>query len=141
MELKEKGKRDDQRDKNRSKIYDYVTSYIERHDKPPTKKLIAKSLNLNIKTVTSHMKALTNTKELPARILKYGLFFDKVTRGLIKKASDGDVQACRLYYSLVWGFNERDNTDNALVAEKPIINITTTSPSPFEDGISFSNPN
>lgn len=139
MELKEKGKRDSERDKNRGRIYDYVTAYIDRHDKAPTKKLIAEHLSLNIKTVTSHMKALTNSKELPARIVKYGLFFDKVTRGLIKKASEGDVQACRLYYSLVWGFNERDNTDNALVAEKPIINITTTSPSPFDEGINISN--
>ena len=137
MELKEKNKRDSERDNNRGRIYDFVTAYIDRHDKAPTKKLIAKSLNLNVKTVTSHMKALTNSKELPARILKYGLFFDKVTRGLIKKASEGDVQACRLYYSLVWGFNERDNTDNALVAEKPIINITTTSP--FDEGINISN--
>jgi hypothetical protein len=137
MELKEKGKRDQERDNNRGRIYDYVTAYIDRHDKAPTKKLIAEHLRLNIKTVTSHMKALTNSKELPARIIKYGLFFDKVTRGLIKKASEGDVQACRLYYSLVWGFNERDNTDNALVAEKPIINITTTSP--FDEGINISN--
>jgi|TARA_R110002020_G_scaffold277603_5_gene493063 hypothetical protein len=137
MELKEKGKRDSERDNNRGRIYDYVTAYIDRHDKAPTKKLIAEHLRLNIKTVTSHMKALTNSKELPARIIKYGLFFDKVTRGLIKKASEGDVQACRLYYSLVWGFNERDNTDNALVAEKPIINITTTSP--FDEGINISN--
>ena len=139
MELKSKGSRDEQRDQNRARIYDFVTTYIEVNNKPPTNKLISESLNLNIKTVTSHMKALTNNKELPSRLIKYGLYFDKVTRGLIKKASEGDVQACRLYYSLVWGFNERDNTDNALVAEKPIINITTTSP--FDDGISFSNPN
>ena len=137
MDLKEKGKRDQERDNNRGRIYDFVTAYIDRHDTAPTKKLIAKSLNLNVKTVTSHMKALTNSKELPTRILKYGLFFDKVTRGLIKKASEGDVQACRLYYSLVWGFNERDNTDNALVPEKPIINITTTSP--FDERINISN--
>jgi hypothetical protein len=138
MELREKNKRDSERDRNREQIYQYVNEYIEQYDKQPTYKTIGQKLNLNIKTVMNHMKALTNTKALPNRVLKFSMHFDAITKSLIKKAKTGDVHACRLYYSLVWGFNEKNTSELASqITERPIINITTTSP--LDEGINISN--
>jgi radical SAM superfamily enzyme with C-terminal helix-hairpin-helix motif len=127
MELKKRNNREEERNRNEENIYNYVCDFISKYDKQPTYKEIAKKLTLNIKTVMKHMQTLTNNKTLPKRVLRFSMHFDGVTRAVVEKAQKGDIAACRLYYSLVWNFNEKNNsTDTTQIAERPIINITTT---------------
>ena len=123
--------------KNTILILKTMMKYISANKKHPSITKIAELTGLERHTVSKRLKKLTADDCLEP----YKRYTQNMMQATIKNGLKGDLKSIKFFFQAVWKLNENNTTEQSQNIERPIINITTTSPSPFEDGISFSNPN
>ena len=77
--------------------------YIKTKKKLPTQEEVAKICNISRKTVNLHL----NKVNLATLHAPYKMFGDRVLLSLYIKAMKGDVQAIKLFLSLIYDWNEK----------------------------------
>ena len=123
--------------KNTILILKTMKKYIDKNKKHPSITKISELTGLERHTVSKRLKKLTSDECLEP----FKRYTQNMMQSAIKNGLSGDLKSIKFFFQAVWKLNENNTTEQLQNIERPIINITTTSPSPFEDGISFSNPN
>ena len=109
-----------------------MKKYIDKHKKHPSITKISQLTGLERHTVSKRLKKLTADDCLEP----FKRYTQNMMQAAIKNGLKGDIKSIKFFFQAVWGLTEKENTDSQ-IAEKPIINITTTSP--FDEGINISN--
>ncbi len=81
--------------------------YIKEEKEIPTEMQIAKICGTTQATVSRHISE-TNIEEL---VRPFKLFGNDVLMGLMNRASKGDAQAAKLFFALVYDWNEKIEHD------------------------------
>ena len=88
---------------------------IKAEKRIPTQQEVAKKCDISAKTVERHLKKI-NLRDL---IQPFRVFGNEVLIGLFKKAAEGDVQAIKLYFMLIYDWSEK--TEQKIDTELKII--------------------
>lgn len=88
-------------------IKDTYLELIKTRKKMPTQEEVAQKCNLTRKTVNLHL----NRANLTALRKPYKVFGNNVLLSLYSKAIKGDVQAIKLFLSLIFDYNEKIEHD------------------------------
>ena len=88
---------------------------IKAQKRIPTQQEVAKKCDISAKTVERHLKRI-NLRDL---IQPFRVFGNEVLIGLFKKAAEGDVQAIKLYFMLIYDWSEK--TEQKIDTELKII--------------------
>lgn len=85
---------------NNQAITKAMHTYIEKNGKMPSMVEISASTGISRQTISKHLDDLS----LSNNIKKYRLMSDQVMDSMIKACDQGNAQAMKLYYQLVWGW-------------------------------------
>ena len=88
---------------------------IKTEKRMPSQGEVAKIIGITRKTVNYHL----NSIDLSKLVQPYRLFGNEVLTGLMKKASGGDTQAAKLFFMLIYDWNEK--TEQKIDTELKII--------------------
>jgi hypothetical protein len=84
-------------------IKDAYRGYIQAHKQIPTQTQVAEICGVSQVTVSKHFTKI-NLNEL---VQPFKIFGDDILMGLRYKASKGDAQAAKLFFMLVYDWNEK----------------------------------
>ena len=85
------------------KIKDTYIEYIKSHKQIPTQTQVAKMCGVTQVTVSKHFTKI----DLNELVQPFKIFGDDILMGLRYKASKGDAQAAKLFFMLVYDWNEK----------------------------------
>ena len=85
------------------KIKNAYVDYIKVHKRIPTQTQIAKICGVTQITISRHFTKI----DLSELVQPFKIFGDDVLMGLRYKASKGDAQAAKLFFMLVYDWNEK----------------------------------
>ena len=78
-------------------------SVIKEKKRMPSQGEVAKIVGVSRVTVNKHL----NSIDLSKLVQPYRLFGNEVLTGLMKKASEGDTQAAKLFFMLIYDWSEK----------------------------------
>lgn len=85
---------------NNQAITKAMHTFIEKNGKMPSMIELSASTGISRQTISKHLDDLSLTNS----IKKYRLMSDKVMDSLLQACDQGNAQAVKLYYQLVWGW-------------------------------------
>ena len=84
------------------------TDILKTQKRMPSQNEVAKIIGVTRETVNHHL----NTIDLSKLVQPYKLFGNEVLIGLSKKASEGDVQAAKLFFMLIYDWSEKQKIEH-----------------------------
>ena len=81
---------------------------VKEKKRMPSQGEVAKIVGVTRKTVNKHL----NSIDLSKLVQPYRLFGNEVLTGLMKKASAGDTQAAKLFFMLIYDWNEKQEIEH-----------------------------
>ena len=85
---------------NNQAITKAMHSHIEKNGKMPSMVELSTSTGISRQTISKHLDDLS----LNNSIKKYRLMSDQVMDSMLRACDQGNAQAMKLYYQLVWGW-------------------------------------
>ena len=85
---------------NNQAITKAMHSYIEKNGKMPSMVELSASTGISRQTISKHLDDLSLTNS----IKKYRLMSDQVMDSMLRACDQGNAQAMKLYYQLVWSW-------------------------------------
>jgi DNA-binding transcriptional regulator YhcF (GntR family) len=85
------------------RIKDAYREYIKAHKQIPTQTQVAEICGVSQVTVSKHFTKI----DLNELIQPFKIFGDDILMGLANKARKGDAQAAKLFFMLVYDWNEK----------------------------------
>lgn len=89
-----------------------ISKLIEDYGKMPTKNQIAKETGLSRQTIHKHLNAYHEHPLYEEQIKQFKFMADRVLAKVIKLAvvGEGNIKAARLYFEIIGGLNNQNNT-------------------------------
>jgi len=84
------------------------TDILKSQKRMPTQSEVAKIVGVTRATVNTHL----NKIDLSTLVQPYKLFGNEVLMGLSKKASEGDTQAAKLFFMLIYDWSEKQKIEH-----------------------------
>lgn len=85
------------------RIKEAYIDYIKKHKQIPSQTQVAKICDVTQATISKHFTKI----DLSEIVKPFKIFGDDVLMGLRYKASKGDAQAAKLFFMLVYDWNEK----------------------------------
>lgn len=106
------------------RIKDAYRDYIKKHKQIPTQTQVAEICGVTQLTISRHFTKI----DLSEIVKPFKIFGDDILMGLRYKASKGDAQAAKLFFMLVYDWNEKQELKGELKvkAELKVVNIEET---------------
>lgn len=106
------------------RIKDAYIDYIKAHKQIPTQTQIAEICEVTQATISKHFTKI----DLSEIVKPFKIFGDDILMGLRYKASKGDAQAAKLFFMLVYDWNEKQEIKGELKlkAEVKVVSIEDT---------------
>lgn len=85
------------------RIKEAYREYIKEHKQIPSQTQVAKICDVTQATISKHFTKI----DLNELVQPFKIFGDDILMGLRQKASKGDAQAAKLFFMLVYDWNEK----------------------------------
>lgn len=91
-----------------NRIKEAYRSILETEKRMPSQSEIAKIVRVSRETVNKHLNGI----DLSKIVQPFKIFGNEVLFGLSKKASEGDVQAAKLFFMLIYDWSEKQKIEH-----------------------------